>query len=1013
MAALAVVILTLAAGSCSLKKNTAASRRYSEFITRYNIYFNGDEHYKETLKKMETDYPDDFTRLLLVHPSDAYGDEAMSRPSGDFTRSIEKAQKAIELRSIKKKPRIKGSNPKQKAFRAREEFNPFLHNAWLMMGRSQYMNGDFLGAATTFAYIAKHFGWLPEAVAEARLWEARSYVAQGWVFEAETNLRRVKEDELTTPALRSLYAIVEADCHLKSGRYDEALDPLRRAASLAKGAQKTRLTFLLGQVLARQGDKDGAYKEFDKVARSNSAPYAAKFNARIKQSEVYAPENIEPEVRSLRSMLRYDRNKEYQDQIYYAIGNLYLSRRDTARAIENYILAAEKSTRSGIDKALAQLRLGTLYFEQRRYDLAQPRYSEAVPQLPKDYPDLAKLRRRSDVLDELAVYSGNVTLQDSLLRLSALSPEEQTKVARRLIEELKKREKEEAEQARRAEYEANASVANAAASAAGTQGSAAAANSFMLNNDKSWYFYNTAVKNAGKTEFQKRWGSRRLEDDWRRRNKSSFSFADFDAPAEGEDLPEGGDGTDAGDGSEMPPEDQAANDSIAQAAERASDPHYEEYYLAQIPKTDEERETARDIIREGRYNMGLILKDKLEDYDAAYDQWATLLADYPGNVYELDIYFNLYLMYMRLGDEARAEHYRSLILKDFADSDAGQALRDPHYIDNLREMNARQESIYREAYEAYLADDTTAVRAASAMMAEKYPMSPILPKMMFIDALTHVSSQDAEGFSTKLRTLLERYPEADVSPVASSYLKELARGRKLSSGSMGVRAMVWDMRLTNDTTLAYDPDSELLFDIEDEGEPLLILTYATDSVAPNELLYDVARYNFNTFKVKDYDLEQMNFGRLGLLIISGFSSPGELNHYRAMLLERDDVDVVPPQARPVIITRKNFDLLMSRGRSFDDYFHAIEAQRLAALEADKGVPPGSSAEADGETDEETDESETGAYDAQEPPDDADNTDTDNPDAADPDEGGEEPEEDPEDNPDNSDIPPDNEYSLGR
>ena len=49
----------------------------------------------------------------------------------------------------------------------------------------------------------------------------------------------------------------------------------------------------------------------------------------------------------------------------------------------------------------------------------------------------------------------------------------------------------------------------------------------MNNGDDSWYFYNTATRNAGRTDFQKRWGSRKLENDWRRRNKSSFSFDDF------------------------------------------------------------------------------------------------------------------------------------------------------------------------------------------------------------------------------------------------------------------------------------------------------------------------------------------------------------------------------------------------------------------------------------------------------------------------------------------------------
>lgn len=99
-------------------------------------------------------------------------------------------------------------------------------------------------------------------------------------------------------------------------------------------------------------------------------------------------------------MTRYDRNKEYLDQIYYAIGNLYLSRADTAHAIENYELAVEKSTRGGIEKALAQITLGQLYFAQGNYAKAQPCYSEAVPLLPDTYPDIALLRRRSDVLDE-------------------------------------------------------------------------------------------------------------------------------------------------------------------------------------------------------------------------------------------------------------------------------------------------------------------------------------------------------------------------------------------------------------------------------------------------------------------------------------------------------------------------------------------------------------------------------------------------------------------------------------
>ena len=513
--ALLVLWLALALCGCaSTKKNTAATRNYNAFITRYNIYYNGDTHYRETLQKMEESYEDDYSRLVLMHPVEAKGREQTPQPTGNFDRSIEKGQKAIQLRSIKKRPRRKpgkSGDPAYQAWLKRDEYNPFLHNAWMMMGRSQFFNGDFLGAASTFFYISRHFSWLPQTVTEAKLWQARSYVAMDWLYDAELILERLKPDQLTTPALRGLYAYVKADCLVRGGHYEEAVEPLREAIKAASGAQRTRLRFLLGQVLERLGRRKEAYEAFGKAGASSSATYRTKFNARIKQSEVYDGTDIEPEVRSLRRMTRYDRNKPYLDQIYYAIGNLYLSRADTAHAIENYALAAAKSERNGIDKALAQLRLGGLYFDRRQYAKAQPCYSEAVPQLPRTYPDYEAIKRRSDVLDELAVYSQNVELQDSLLRLAAMPEDERMKVIQGIIDELVAREKREAEEARRAEYEADV-----ASRGDETQSGANAPTTFNINTDNSWYFYNPTAKQAGRTEFQKRWGSRKLEDDWRR-----------------------------------------------------------------------------------------------------------------------------------------------------------------------------------------------------------------------------------------------------------------------------------------------------------------------------------------------------------------------------------------------------------------------------------------------------------------------------------------------------------------
>ena len=938
-----MAVMVMALASCSPKKNNAATRNYQAFITRYNIHFNGDTHYKETLKEMETAYEDDYSRLLFIHPAEAKADEKAPQPSGNFDRSIEKAQKAIQLRSIKKKPKKKAgkaSDPAYKEWLRREEYNPFLHNSWLMMGRGQFNNGDFLGAASTFFYISKHFSWLPATVTEARLWEARSYCAMDWLFEAENIISRIKPDQLTSKTLKELYYTTAADFNIRSKEYQKAIPLLTEGIRYSSGPQKIRLNFLLGQLYTLTGDKEAAYKAYKKAGGNSNASYRTKFNARIKQSEVYTGADITPEVNALKRMVRYDRNKEYLDQVYYAIGNLYLSRRDTANAIKNYEIAAEKSTRNGIDKAISQLTLGGLYYNLRKYSKAQPCYSEAIPLIPDTWPDYKTLKKRSDLLDELAVYSQNVELQDSLLRLAAMTPEQQLETVNKIIEELKKKEKEEAEAAAREEFLANRDAMGNTLGA-----NSKAPQTFAMNTgDDSWYFYNTATKNAGRTEFQKRWGNRKLEDDWRRRNKSSFNFNDFSSDSES-DSEDNGDETDGQTENSEKPEN-------SEDTEKENDPHYPEYYLRQIPKTDEEKQTANDVIQEGLYNMGVILKDKLEDFDAAETEFETLLNRYPDNIYRLDAYYNLYLMFMRAGNIARAEHYRALILSQFPDSKYGIAMRDPDYVGNLRRMLEVENQLYDETLQAYFDNDNARVHSLYSTVSTDYPLSKLMPKFMFLEALAHVSDHNTEAFRNTLMLMLERYPDTDISPYASSYLKGLAQGKNLMQGGSNMRGMLWDIRLSNDST-AVDGDTPLEFDLNPDDEQYLILLFPTDVISQNGLLYNVARHNFSSFVVKDFDLEQMNFGRLGLLIIKGFDNVNEINHYRKVMASSPSF-TLPPEVRPVVISAKNFDTLLKSGRSFDDYFSYMRDKTYRDTE-ESVLPPEFFGPSEGLTPEEASE----------------------------------------------------------
>lgn len=897
--------------ACSNKTNTARSRFWQSFTTKYNVYFHGKTNYDEQLKAMMDGYEDDYSQRLYMHPAEARSNPKAKQPSGSFERTIEKMEKAITLHSIKKKPKRKsGKNkdPKYQEWLARDEYNPYLHNAWYMLAKAQYMKGDFLDAAATFRYITRHFSWKKDLVQECQVREALCYCAMGWPTEADNVLSHVHLDEITNKKVRALANAAFADYHIKAQEPEKAIPYLAKAVKGFKGNDKVRMSFLLGQLYEEVGDKHNAYLAYKQAGSSSGSSYRTKFNARIKQSAVYEGTNIASEVKALKRMTRYDRNKVYLDQIYYAIGNLYLAHGDTLSAIENYRLAAEKSVNNGVEKAISQLTLGGIYFNRRQYDFAQPCYAEAIPLVNEDYPNYKLLKKRSDVLDELAVYAQNVNLQDSLLELAAMTPDEQKAVIAKIIEDLKKKEKEEKEAAEREEYLAQQ---NAKGSQIRDKGNSPA--QYTMNTDNSWYFYNNSIKQAGKTQFQKLWGSRKLEDNWRRHNKSTFSFNDEEADSALMALAD----------SVMIDENGDTIKVDIEALKRAEDPHFEEFYLKQIPKTEEDIMAAHEIIQEGLYNMGIILKDKMEDYSAAAYEFKQLLENYPDNTYRLDVFYNMYMMYMRNGQEADAEPYRDSILINFPESKYGMAMQDPNYLENLKNMNHDQENMYEAAYANYLANNHTAVHEAYAEMMRKYPLSKIMPKFMFIDALSYLTEKDHDKFKETLKDMLQRYPQTDITPVASDIVKQLNQGRRLEGGGSNMRGMLWSTRLSNDTTPQALERTFTPFAEDNDKPQVFILLYPMDSVNSNLLLYEVARHNFNSFKVKDYDIEQMTFGSLGLLVVKGLDNFKEATNYRT-LFEQDQTIKIPRQVHYVIISVDNFNLLLNEGRTFEDYFHYLE-----------------------------------------------------------------------------------------
>ena len=439
--------------SCALSKNTWSTRAYQSVNTKFNVYFNGNTSYEEGMRNIANANTEDYSTIIPMYVISKH--ENANSGKSSFDRTIEKCRKAIKLHSIKQKPvrnPKKWSNPEYQLWYKQEEFNPAMKDAWMLLAKSEFHKADFLGSVGTFTYITRHYATEKDLVAQSQLWIVRAYAEMGWIYEAEQVLSKIKQDDLKVKNI-SLFAAVSADLLLKKKQYKEAIPFLEICLkNESDKVQKQRFTFLLGQLYSLAGNIPQAYSAFSKVIKLNPA-FDMDFNARISRAELDSRNPLDVR-KELTKMLKNTNNKDYLDQIYYVIGKTYLQHSDTLKAIENFKLSAEKSTRNGLNKAQTLITLGDLYYDKQNYIKAQPAYDEASKIITPTQEDFERVTKRAETLGELVVQHEIVILQDSLQYLSKLSDAERLKIVQNIINKLIEDEKKSADSAKEKENNA-------------------------------------------------------------------------------------------------------------------------------------------------------------------------------------------------------------------------------------------------------------------------------------------------------------------------------------------------------------------------------------------------------------------------------------------------------------------------------------------------------------------------------------------------------------------------------
>lgn len=800
-----ILLLLLAASACSTKKNTFTRRVYHNLNAHFNTYFNGKESLKAGVLELRNKTVDDYNRVLPVENLGSVQDAQSVNPYMD--KAIEKGVKAISRHSMYFKS---------------VEYNRWIDDSYHLIGKAYFYKQDYEMAGRTFDFIVKRYR-NNDIKYDAMIWLARNHTQKGEFDQAITLLDMVNE-KYESGAMPKKYAknleVTFAEYYLTLQNYPPAIEHLIRAIRhSSKKYEKNRYRFILAQIYQGTGNLSEAARLYSQVIRKNP-PYEMAFKAMINKAKCYdaATGSSKEILKQLNKMLADEKNKEYQDQIYFALAEIALKENKLKEAKEYLALSVKTSVTNDYQKGLSALHLADIHYEVPDYKPSQAYYDTAVQFLPKDYENYANLETKSQRLNQLVGYIVTIETEDSLQHLASLTDKERDAIIQKKIEELKELER----QQKREEGVNRQGL--------GFIEQANRQRNFQNQGGGNWYFYNPSALSFGFTEFQKKWGRRKLEDNWRLSNKAPVM--DF-----------GEEGLAVVDSSEM--------DSTL--VPEVTDPKDKNYYLQYIPLTPEKMAVSHEKIKEALYNLGMLYDKGFNDLPKSINAYDTLLARYPGDsVYELKTAYQLYRIFDEQGKTDRRDHYKNLIITKYPESDYAMIILDPDYYKKIIEEKGKEKRLYRSAYLAFNESDYAKVLSLTRQASKTYDDADLIPKFYYLEALTLGKTQSIDSMIASLEHIVSNYPSHDVSQMARDILARLnGNDTNLLSG---------------ESTLSISGTSSVAAQIY-KHDPTAIHLFV--------MVADIRDVNINALKIRLSDFNQKYYGPEKLSVSSLFLNETE------------------------------------------------------------------------------------------------------------------------------------------
>jgi tetratricopeptide (TPR) repeat protein len=666
------------------------------------------------------------------------------------------------------------------------------------------------------------------AYQEGMLYYARTLIERDKFDDAQRILETLLGSGKTFEDIRAQAAAAQAYLFIETEKYVNALPALEEAIELEKDKYtKARYAFIMAQLYDRLRNSTGAYAGYEQCL-TYRPPYEMEFNCRLNMAQnAWASGDGGPQEarRKLERMLKEEKNAEYKDQIYFALAMIAFREGDRPEGIRNLELSLQQGGNNQAQKAEAYLTLADLYFEDEEYVAAKSYYDSTLTVIGKNDERQPRVEKLANNLEDIAKNLSIIALQDSLLRISEMSIEEQEALAMRI-----KRKRDE-ERRKQLIAQANRAANSRSFGGSNIRGQAALGGA----PESSFFAYDERSLRRGSREFQRTWGARPLEDNWRRSSASSGAALD--------DLSSGGDDSEP---------DILTEDEIKQL-------------LGDVPRTEGEVAAARLKTQEAMAALGRLYRERLNNTEKAIAILEELNSRYPDNSFELDSWYQLYLAYMEIGNTAKAKEYGDKIVQKYPDTNYAMIIRNPNYAEELAKEEKKLERYYEDAYAAFKAGNYQRAYGLSSTAKEKFgAANELQPKFALLTAMSTGNLEGKDAYIEALRSVVARYPDTE----------EQLRAREI-------------LRLLGQTTASLPAGAkEELQKFADEPDKLhyVIVAFSSKDIDLNQCKIAVSDYNQKYHKLDRIRISNLFLGvqvedRVPILVLRRYKDKAEAMRY--------------------------------------------------------------------------------------------------------------------------------------